>query len=266
MMAQKPGTEWDASAYHRLSDPQVSWGQEVLARLQLRGDESVIDAGCGTGRLTAEILDRLPRGQVIALDASENMLAAARNYLVPRFGERVVFVQADLQTLELEKVADAIVSTATFHWVTDHPRLFRGLFRALKPGGRLVAQCGGGPNIARVLQRAETLLDSPPYAPYFVGWRRPWEFADEVTTAARLKAAGFVEVETSVVPAPTVLPSKEVYRDFLTHVIFHAHLARVPESKLRDRFIAELTEQAAADEPPYMLDYWRLNLQGRRPP
>src|SRR5437588_11509857 len=123
----KSSREWDASSYHRISEPQFRWGQQVLGRLELTGGETVIDAGCGSGRLTAQLLERLPEGHVIALDASENMLREARAHLQPRFGDRVSFVHADLQSLGIDEGADAIVSTATFHWVLDHPRLFEGL-------------------------------------------------------------------------------------------------------------------------------------------
>jgi trans-aconitate 2-methyltransferase len=117
--------EWDASSYHQVAHPQVTWGQRVLARLQLRGDERVMDAGCGTGRLTAELLERLPNGHVLAVDVSANMLDVAREHLAPRFGERVSFLRADLQTLTLPEPVDAIFSTAALHWVPDHPTLFR---------------------------------------------------------------------------------------------------------------------------------------------
>jgi len=110
-----PHLEWEAEAYHRLSDPQFSWGLRVLEDLELSGDEIVVDAGCGTGRLTAELLKRLPRGRVIAVDRSQNMLRAAGEYLRPLFGERVRFVRAGLQTLRLEESVDGIFSTATFH-------------------------------------------------------------------------------------------------------------------------------------------------------
>lgn len=260
-----PSAEWDAVSYHRLSGPQVTWGERVLDSLPLRGHETVLDAGCGTGRLTAELLARLPRGRVIAVDRSQNMLELAREYLTPRFGERVTFLQADLASLRLEKQVDAIFSTATLHWVVDHPRLFRSLYAALKSGGRLVAQCGGGPNLARLLERASALLHAPPYASYFEGWQGPWEFADASTTAERLRAAGFVDIETSVEPAPTVLASAREYEDFVSTVIFRLHLERMPNEKLRMSFLRTMTEDAARDDPPYSLDYWRLNLQGRRP-
>ena len=256
--------EWDAPTYHRVATPHVGWGSRVLDRLPLRGDETVVDAGCGSGRLTALLLERLPRGRVIAIDASANMLAEAAAHLTPRFGHRVAFLQTDLQTLALPAPVDAVFSTATFHWIPDHPRLFRHLAAALVPGGRLVAQCGGGPNIATLRQRAAALMASPPFAPAFAGWDGPWTFPDPATTAAHLAAAGFVAIETGLEPAPTVHPDAAAYRDFLTAVVFGSHLARLPDDSSRTAFIAALTAQAAADDPPFTIDYWRLNLTAQR--
>ena len=261
----RPPTEWDAASYHRLSAPQFSWGVQVIERLRLEGGETVMDAGCGTGRLTAGLLERLPRGRVVAVDLSQNMLEEARSHLSPRFGARVEFVRANLAWLPFDEAFDGVFSTAAFHWVPDHARLFRSLFESLKPGGWLVAQCGGGPNIARLMRRASVLMASEPYAQHFTGWKDSKVFADEVTTAKRLSAAGFTDVETGLEPAPTALPGADEFREFLTTVNMHAHLARLPEGPLRRRFVEELTEQAARDEPPYSLDYCRLNIRARRP-
>lgn len=260
-----PANEWDAASYHRLSSPQFAWGTQVLGRLRLEGGETVMDAGCGTGRLTAGLLERLPRGRVVAVDLSQNMLEEARSHLSPRFGERVRVVRADLASLPFEEAFDGVFSTAAFHWVPDHARLFRSLFESLKPGGWLVAQCGGGTNIARLMRRASVLTASEPYARYFAGWKDAKVFADEVTTAERLRAAGFEDVETGLEPAPTVLSGADEFREFLTTVNMQAHLARLPEGPLRRRFVEELTEQAAHDDPPYSLDYCRLNIGARRP-
>ncbi|MDH4065556.1 MAG: class I SAM-dependent methyltransferase, partial [Acidobacteriota bacterium] len=140
--------EWNATAYHKVAAPQTTWGLRVLSRLDLRGDERVIDAGCGSGRLTASLLERLPGGRVLAVDRSWNMLQTARANLRPAFGARVSFVQVALPAMPFVEWADVVFSTATFHWVGDHPALFDGIFTALRPGGRLHAQCGGGPNLA----------------------------------------------------------------------------------------------------------------------
>ncbi len=124
--------DWDAETYDRVSDPQFSWGLEVLERLELEGEETVLDAGAGSGRVTAELLKRLPRGRVIALDASPAMLEKARESLGD---DRVSYVQRDLAELALDEPVDVVFSTATFHWVADHDNLFRACTRCSDPAG-----------------------------------------------------------------------------------------------------------------------------------
>src|SRR5215211_8769583 len=152
--------DWEATTYERLSAPMTAMGTEVLDRLVLRGEETVLDAGCGTGNVTRLLLERLPRGRVIAVDASPSMVEQARDLLPPEVDVR----QADLLELALDEPVDAILSTATFHWVPDHERLCANLYAALKPGGRLVAQCGGHGNVEQVKQAGIELMHEAPYA------------------------------------------------------------------------------------------------------
>lgn len=257
------GREWDAGVYHKVSDPQLSWGLPVLDRLPLRGDELVLDVGCGTGRLTGHLLERLPDGRVVAVDQSKNMLREARTNLAGR--ERVQFVNADAAALPFSTAADAVFSTATFHWVLDHERLFASLFAALRPGGRLVAQCGGGPNLERVRERCTQLMQEPPFAPHFLTWSNPWEFADSETTARRLEAAGFIDVRTEVVASYVVQPDADAFREFVAHIICRPHLSRLPDETLRAAFMERLTGLAKTDAPAFELDYWRLNIEARKP-
>jgi trans-aconitate 2-methyltransferase len=257
--------EWDSAAYHRVSGPQFSWGQKVLNRLSLRGDETVLDAGCGTGRLTKELLQQLPRGEVVAVDLSRNMLQSARQNLGAEPGGRIRFVAADLQDLPFAGCFDGIFSTASFHWVPDHARLFRNLFASLKPGGWLCAQCGGGPNLSRLLERVAVLIKTPKFRPYLGDYKTSWVFSDAETALRRLKSAGFVEVETGVEPAPTQFDTANQFCEFVSKVILHRHLERLPDAGLRDQLMEEVATLAAHDDPPFQLDYWRLNLDGRRP-
>lgn len=266
MTNQEPSSarEWNSAVYHRLSGPQVAWGKKVLSRLRLRGDEVVLDAGCGTGRLTAELLEALPRGRVVGVDMSQNMLDSAQQHLA-QFGSRVSLVACDLLHMPFEREFDGIVSTAAFHWVLDHDRLFENLRRALRPGGWLEAQCGGGANVARLRSRADALAATPEFAQFFADFREPWLFQDAAGAAKGLRRTGFVDVETSVEAAPTPLGGAQEYSEFVRNIILRRHLENIPTEEGCAAFMERLTAQASEDDPPFLLDYWRLNLRGRVP-
>jgi len=240
---------WDGAAYDRLSSPMEALGREVLARLELRGDETVLDAGCGSGRVTAALLERLPRGRVIGVDASPSMIEAARE----RLGDAADLRVADLVGLRLEEPVDAILSTATFHWIADHPALFARLRGVLRDGGRLVAQCGGAGNVARVHAAAEAVGEMPPFAEHLEGWVGPWNFAAPEPTEERLLAAGFSDARCWLHPQPVIPPDPRTY---LRTIILGAHLERLPEA-LRDPFVEAVV---AGLGEPVTIDYVRLNI------
>jgi trans-aconitate methyltransferase len=255
--------DWNAEVYARVSGPQFEWGQRVLERLPLAGDETVVDAGCGAGRLTELLVERLPRGRVVALDASEAMLVEARARLA-RFGEQVTLVRADLATHVVRPPVDAVFSTATFHWVLDHDALFAGLHATLRSGGLLVAQWGGGANLARVRGRTAALRESEAYAPFFAGFREPWHYADADETQAGLARAGFVDAKAWLEHAPVRYADAAGYREFLTHVILRDELPRLPDDDARRQYVEALVDLASRDDPPFELDYCRLNADARR--
>jgi trans-aconitate 2-methyltransferase len=244
--------EWDAETYDAISDPQFSWGMEVLERLELNGDESVLDAGCGSGRVTEELAKRLPGGSILAVDASEAMIDKARE----RLGDGATYLVADLAELEVEKPVDLIFSTATFHWVLDHERLFSHLRAALAPDGRLVAQCGGLGNVAEHARAIATVAVRPEYAPSFEGMTLMWNFAGPEETEARLREAGFVEARCWLEPKP-VTPADSLR--FTMTVTLGPHLARLPEEQ-RQPFAEAVLKQSPE---PLTLDYVRLNIEAR---
>ncbi|HEY2436468.1 MAG TPA: methyltransferase domain-containing protein, partial [Solirubrobacteraceae bacterium] len=247
--ARMPVREWDGPSYDRISAPMEALGREVLERLELRGDEVVLDAGCGSGRITEALIARLPRGRVIAVDESPSMIRAARDRLGPGADLRV----ADLLELELDQPVDAVLSTATFHWIADHDELFRRLHTALRPGGRLVAQCGGEGNIRVLRGHGQAILAREPYAAHMVGWKPPWNYAAPEPTRERLRSAGFVSADCWLTPAPQ---QPEHAREFLGTIIFEPHLRQLPES-LRERFLDELLARVGE---PVIVDYVRLNI------
>ena len=252
-------SDWDAERYHRVSDPQLAWGLKVLDRLRPVAGERILDIGCGTGRLTAVIVARAPQAQVIGMDRSAAMVSEAM-----RRSTAPLVVQADALRLPFTSSFDAVFSTATFHWVHDHARLFAEIYRALVPGGRLVAQAGGGPNLARLYGRSAALSRDPRFSPYFAGWENPWYFASSEEAADGLRQAGFVEIDAWLEQAPTSFDAAEHFREFIVPVCLRHQLDRLPDGS-RDAFVRELVDDAAADAPPFTLDYWRLNLDARKP-
>jgi trans-aconitate 2-methyltransferase len=246
--------DWDATTYERLSAPIAAMGVDVLDRLELRGDETVLDAGCGTGKVTRVLYERLPRGRVIAVDAAPSMVAQARAALPDAVDVR----EADLLALALDEPLDAVLSTATFHWIGDHDRLFATLHRALRPGGRLVAQCGGEGNVEEIKDAGLAAAAEPPFAEHLGGWPGDWHFATVADTERRLRAAGFVDVwcwRTRV----DVDPGDRA--GYLRAICLGSFLERLPED-LREPFLAA----ALARLPdPLTIHYVRLNLLARRP-
>jgi trans-aconitate 2-methyltransferase len=245
--------DWDAGSYERVSAPLEAMGREVLDRLSLNGDERVLDAGCGTGRVTAALVERLPRGEVVAVDGSRAMVEAARE----RLGDRVELRVADLLELELDRPVDAILSTATFHWIADHDRLFARLRDVLVAGGRLVAQCGGAGNIAALKAAAETVGEREPFAAALAGWPGPWNFAGTAETAERLARLGWVDVWTWY---QHVRVEPDDPHEYIGTVALGSHLDRL-EPAHRGAFIEAVLE--LLDEP--VVEYVRLNILARRP-
>ncbi len=260
--------EWNAAVYHQAANPHVNWGAGVVSAAALQGHERVADLGCGTGRVTEQLLEQLPLGHVIAIDRSANMIDQARANLEPRFPGRVSFLQRDLLELgpdDIDGPVDVVFSTATFHWIRDHQTLFANIFAILKPGGRLIAQCGGGENLKMHVERAEALMASQQFHQWFDNWDAPNFSVDQQATEQNLQEAGFSAIETLVTEAPVVLADAGEFNTFLTTIVFREHLEQIPDAAAREEFIAELTRMAAADEPAFLLDYWRLNMRGVRP-
>ncbi len=247
-----PG-DWDARTYDRVADPMTRWGQRVLARLEVAADATVLDAGCGTGRVTEMLMEKVPDGRVVALDAAPSMVTEARRRLAP-YGHRVLVVQADLLALGPELLAgwapvDAVLSTATFHWVLDHDRLFANLAGVLRPGGRLVAQCGAEGNIARLIEAVRS-----------TGLERTgaWYYASPEDTRRRLETSGFTDIEVWTHPEPTPIEPAEL-GTYLETVCLRTLVAPMAPEERRV-FLGRVAE--AMGEP--VIDYLRLNITARR--
>ena len=258
--------EWDAAEYEALAGPMTRWGADFLKflveRRAIRGDEDVIDAGCGTGRVTELLLRCVPDGTVLAVDASEAMVEATAG----RFARdpRVRTKRRDLLRLEVERPVDLVFSTATLHWIKDHEHLFKRFARTLKPGGRLVAQCGGEGNISRLRTAMGQVMREDRFREFFVRWMDPWNFADPATTRARLEAAGFVEIETWLHEEAAEFLSIEELTVYLKTAVLGQHLTFLPEAE-HEPFAAAVAMQLAAGGP-LVIEYVRLNILATKVP
>src|SRR5579871_5143360 len=243
------GTPWDAETYDRTSQPQQQWAGEVLSRvIGVPKDATVLDVGCGTGRVTEHLARLVPAGRVLAIDASDEMVSLASE----RLGERAEVWRCDVLDLELDDEVDLVFSTATFHWVTDHDSLWPVLARALRPGGRIEAQCGGEGNIERVRDViGEAAAETAPELEDF----SPWTFAGPDETERRLRAAGFTDVQCSMTAKPAYPEETEA---FVRTSILAAHLERLPENR-REPFVAAVMQRVRLP-----LDYVRLNVSAVR--
>ena len=244
-------TPWDARRYDQTSEPQQAWASEVLTRLDgIPQDAVVLDVGCGTGRVTEALAALVPRGRVLAMDASADMVALARE----RLGDRAEVWCQDVLDLALEEPVDAIISTATLHWVPDHQLLWARLAGALRPGGVLEVQCGGEGNIDGVRRVIDAVARD--HAPELLDWS-PWVFAGPTETELRLLEAGFTATRCWLQERPTRPQELDA---FVRTSILAAHLSRLPEQR-REAFAA-----AVVDGVHLPLDYVRLNVSAIRGP
>ncbi len=244
-----PVREWDAAIYQRVSVPHEEWARALMERLPLEGGETVLDAGCGTGRVTRMLVERLPAGRVVAVDGSAAMVEKVREVLRPA---DEAFV-ADLTELQLQQPVDAVVSSAVFHWIAEHETLFAHLRAALRPGGRLEAQCGGAGNIDALRQTAMRLAAEEPFAPYLGEIGELWNYAGAEQTERRLHAAGFTGVDCWLQPWD-VVPDQPA--EFLRTICLGPYVDALPED-LRDPFVEAVL---AAEEQPLVMHYVRLNI------
>jgi trans-aconitate 2-methyltransferase len=242
--------EWNAVAYDALPLPHVRWGRRTIDRLGLAGDETVLDAGCGTGRDAATLLERLPRGRVVAVDGSAQMLDRLRERLGAELS-RVDVVRADLeQPLPIEHPVDAIMSVAAFHWIHDHDALFHNLAAVLRPGGRLSTDCGGQGNIAGVTKAVDEVLGRPPSA---------WQFAGVDDTRRRLSAGGFTELDVQLNPDPVRLRDRDELRAYLQTVVLGGELDRLAPTE-HEAFVTAVADRL----PEPLVEYVRLEITAVR--
>ena len=257
-------TYWNAEVYDRIGTPMRGWAQRVIDDLQLRGDEVVLDAGCGSGSVTFDLLAKLPRGRIYAVDASAEMIASLSRQIAERGVANVVPMVASLTDLTLPERVDCVFSNAVFHWIQDDDALFGCLSRATKAGGRLRAQCGGNGNNAHVLEAVAAVRQEARFARYLEGCMDSKKYRTPQEAKASLERAGWRDVRASLFEAPIPFGRERDAALYVQTILLRDHVARLPE-ELRDAYaLAVVRETLRRWGAPYVADYVRLDLWGRR--
>ena len=241
-------TEWNAADYAANSAIQQKWARELIARLNLRGDEQVLDVGCGDGKVTAEIAYAVPRGTVTGIDASPHMIEFAQKTYPAKQFSNLEFHVMDARKIKFDREFDLIFSNAALHWVDDHQAILRGAASVLKSGGRLVVSCGGKGNAYDVFVVLRPEMRLKRWRGFFRRMRKPYFFYLPADYEKWLPRFGFRATGVRLVPKDATYGGTEEFAAWL-RTTWLPYVQRVPEN-LREEFIAGTTNRYVAKHPP----------------
>jgi trans-aconitate methyltransferase len=229
---------WNPELYSSSSSSQKKWGFELLAKLHLKGNERILDVGCGDGKLSAEIASNLPESSVLGIDLSDAMIAFAREHYLPELFPNLSFMQIDAEDLSFDSEFDMIFSNAALHWIKDHETLLEGFWKSLKPGGKLLAQMGGKGNAADVLKIIDSMLEEEKWGSYFRNFVFPYGFYEPEEYEKWLKNADFSVKYLELSSKVMILEGEKEFFDWISST-WHPYTQQIPE-EIREDFISEL--------------------------
>ena len=258
--------DWDATTYDRISDAQESWGHEIIEYRKWKGNEIVLDAGCGSGRLTKILSIKVPQGKVIAVDSDLAMIRLAKENLA-KFSN-IEFIKMDISQLEIAEKVDVVFSNAVLHWILNHKKVFECFWQILNPDGQLLIQCGGHRNLVKTLSIINKVSRSKEFYNYFCNnkgddiWRQTWYFAKKEDTERILQEIGFENIQVFLEDKEAKFHNKEEYFLFLKTIVLLPYLKYLPNDMLKDKFAKSVIQEidTNAKELQWKLDFVRLNI------
>ena len=259
---------WDASTYDHISHVIESWGLEILAHRKWKGDEIVLDAGCGAGTLTKILSDLVPHGRVIGIDIDPAMIEFAMTKLKDSNSSNAQVMQGDISEMKFHSEFDVVFSNAVLHWIPDHKKVFDLFSQSLKSEGQLLVQCGGYGNLARSLEKFDQVKNSPRFRNYFKdqygeqAWAKPWHFPRKEDVETLLKATGFTNIHIFLENKIANLGNKKNYSLYIRTIVLRPYLEYLHEEQLKKSFIDSIINEIEASMPElrWKLDYVRLNI------
>jgi trans-aconitate methyltransferase len=288
---------WDAHTYDQVSRlVQYRWGQQVIKWRKWRGDEIIMDAGCGSGLLTKQLAKKVPRGKVYAVDIDYDMIKQAKINL--KSFDNVEIIRSNFTDVKLPRKMDVIFSNSALHWIQDHRKAFQNFWEMLKPindsnditdisvrnnsnnnaaGGQLLIQCGGHENLQQIIAILERIIHLDQFKEHFADWKQPWYFAKADDTNRLLQETGYVNTTVYSTSDCVILPKRQIYSKFVKTVVLKSYLDHLPppdndtddDIKLKalflDVFLDEVEKLSSKSNRRWFLDFARLNIIAHRP-
>jgi trans-aconitate 2-methyltransferase len=237
--------QWNAADYHQQSSAQETWAKELLQKLHLCGSESVLDLGCGTGRITALLAERLKSGHVVGIDASSDMITFAQRTYTQY--ANLQFFHMDACALDLAQSFDGVFSNAVMHWIKDHLQVLQRIRAHLKPGGRILFQMGGRNNVYRVQQTIDAIITLPEWEDYFEDFEIPYHFYGVEEYSTWLPLADFRSERVELISKDMQQPGVVGFKGWLRTTWF-PFINQVPVAQ-QNRFTDQVAEAYVAQYP-----------------
>jgi len=255
---------WDAETYDTVSSIQEAWGSKVVGWRIWQGSEKVMDAGCGTGRLTKVLAGKVPSGVVYAVDIDHNMIQVASRNL--KDAGNVKFIESDISTANLPSKVDVVFSNAAIHWVHDHRRPFENFWNLLDEKGEIIIQCGGHGNLSRIISILDEIRQHGKFKEFFAGWQESWYFARPEDTSRLLHDTGFKDVQAHLTEDSATFADRDSFALFAKTVVMKPYLARLPNQELKDQFLESFLNEIESNHKSlrWVMDYVRLNIRAKK--
>lgn len=255
---------WDADTYDLVSNAQEEWANFIIKQREWSGDETILDAGCGSGKITKILSNIIRNGTIYAVDNDPNMIKKTKEKLGDV--KNVHIIQSDLTaTAEFRNMQikfDVIFSNAVLHWILDHQKVFKNFYDLLNSKGELLIQCGGFGNLEKTLSLFNTVKDSPEFNRYFHEWKQSWYFAKPEDTKSILKDLNFKNIQVYLSNSNIDFDGKNNYLLYMKTVVLGPYLKHLPSEQLKNKFIETTLDLIEQDHPDlrWKLDYVRLNI------
>ncbi len=258
-MSKSPKHQWNAADYANHSSAQVKWGQENIAKLNLRGNETVLDIGCGNGKLTFALAQKLPGGCVQGVDSSVAMIRFAKKSFPSSAMANLSFKVCDASRLTFSNKFDIVVSFSCLHWIKDQLPVLKGIQRSLKTNGRVLLQFGGKGNAADILAVSHEVIAGAQWEKYFRGFIFPWHFYTPVEYSVWVKKSGLTAQRIELMARDMVQNSKDDLIGWI-RATWVPYVCRVPAG-LQNKFLAEIAQRYIERYPLDERGYAHVKMQ-----